>query len=137
MQQVSGTWQNGKSIDLSLKPDVEIVVNENGPKATDLVLAGLVSCSIGVLLEVLGKMRVSLHKLRVVTEAEREVEPPKLFTKLNVIYHIEVEEGLENKVIKAIKLGKKYCTVYNILQKSVDIEFCCYINGNKISLIED
>ncbi|WP_088225450.1 OsmC family protein [Desulfosporosinus sp. FKB] len=129
-QQVAGTWQNGKNVVLSLNPDIELVVNENGPKATDLVLAGLVSCSIGVLLEILAKMRVSLKTLKVVTEAERDVEPPKLFTKIKIIYQLEVDEEQENKVIKAIKLGKSYCTVFNILQKSADIEVECYVNGN-------
>lgn len=134
MQQVTGTWQNGKKVVLSLNPDLEIEVEENGPKATDLVLAGLVSCSIGVLLEVLAKMRVSLKKLRVVTEAERDAEPPKLFTKISITYHIEIEEGLQSKVIKAIKLGKNYCTVFNILQKSAEIELHCYLNGNKTAI---
>ena len=134
MQQVSGTWQNGKNILLSLVPDLEIEVKEDGPKATDLVLAGLVSCSIGVLLEVLAKMRVSLKKLRVVTEAERAAEPPKLFTKISITYHIEIEEGLQSKVIKAIKLGKNYCTVFNIMQKSAEIELLCYLNGHKTAI---
>lgn len=114
-----------------LNPDLKIKVKEDGPQATDLVLAGLVSCSIGVLLEVLGKMRVSLNKLSVVTEAERDAEPPKLFTKISITYHIEIEEGLQSKVIKAIKLGENYCTVFNIIQKSAEVEFNCYLNGNK------
>ncbi|MDQ7094593.1 OsmC family protein [Desulfosporosinus sp. PR] len=136
MQKVSGRWQGGKKIALSLNPDREIVIDENGPKATDLVLAGLIGCSSGVLTMLFEKMRLELHGLEITVEAERDPEPPKLFTKISLIYRIEVDKGLENKVISVIKLSKKYCTVFNILNQSTPIEICCYINGVKANYDE-
>ncbi|KLU63940.1 hypothetical protein DEAC_c41690 [Desulfosporosinus acididurans] len=136
MQKVSGLWQGGKKVSLSLNPDRKIVIDENGPKATDLVLAGLVGCSSGVFTMLCEKMRVDIHGLKVTAEAERATEPPKLFTKISLIYHIDVDKNLENKVISAIKLSKKYCTVYNILDQSTEISVFCYINGVSIEYDE-
>lgn len=131
MQRVLGIWQGGERIDISLSNGMEIVVDENGPKSTDLVLAGLVNCSTGVLLTVLNKMRVTIKGLEIETEAERATERPKIFTKINLIYRVEVDEGLETKVVNAVKLGEKYCTVYNVLRPGTNIEVSCYTNGIK------
>ncbi|EGW39289.1 hypothetical protein DOT_2751 [Desulfosporosinus sp. OT] len=38
---------------------------------------------------------------------------------------------MESKVVKAIKLVEQYCTVFNIMKLSADIEVSCYINGVK------
>lgn len=129
MQKVTGVWQGGKKVALALNPDIEIITDENAPKATDLVLAGLINCSTGVFQEILGKMRLKIKGLKMEVEAERDTEPPKLFTKISLIYHIDAEEGLEAKLIKAAKLGEKYCTVFNILKQSTNIEVSYYING--------
>ena len=131
MQRVLGIWQGGERVVISLSNEMEIVVDESGPLSTDLVLAGLVNCSIGVLLMVLNKMRVAIKSLKIITEAERATERPKIFTNLNLIYQIEVDEGLETKVVNAVKLGEKYCAVYNILRPGTHIEVSCYTNGIK------
>ncbi|AGA68274.1 putative redox protein, regulator of disulfide bond formation [Desulfitobacterium dichloroeliminans LMG P-21439] len=132
MQKVSGIWQGGKKVEVTLDPDLKIVFDENGPKATDLVLAGLVRCCMGVFQEILEKMRLEVKGLEIDVQAERDTEPPKLFSKITLNYHIEAEEGLEQKLVKAAQLGEKYCTVYNILKESTQFEVFFFINGVKL-----
>lgn len=131
MQKVSGIWQDKKDCSVFLNNDVNLVIKENGPRPTDLLLAGLVGCSQGVFLEIAEKMRVNVKAIRIEAEAMRDTVPPKLFTKIFLTYHIEVDEALVSKVVKAVKLGEQYCTVFNIMKASADIEVSCYTNGVK------
>ncbi|MGE4273910.1 MAG: OsmC family protein [Desulfitobacterium sp.] len=133
MQKVSGIWQGGKKVEVTLDPDFKIAFDESGPKATDMVLAGLVRCSMGVFQEILEKMRLEIKGLEIDVEAERDTEPPKLFSKVILNYYIEAEEGLEAKLVKAAQLGEKYCTVYNIMKESTQFEVSYTINGVKLS----
>ncbi|WP_088225991.1 OsmC family protein [Desulfosporosinus sp. FKB] len=131
MQKVKSLWQGGQKNSVFFNQDINLLIDEKGPRPTDLLLAGLIGCSQGVFLEITEKMRIKVNSISMEAEAERESEPPKLFSKIALSYHIEVDEGLESKVVRAIKLVEQYCTVFNIMKLSADIEVLCYINGVK------
>ena len=46
--------------------------------------------------------------------------------------YVELEEEQTAKIGKSVHLVDNYCTVYNILKSSTDIEVKCVVNGTKL-----
>ncbi len=133
MQKVVGVWNGGKKVSSTLGNGLKIDVTEDGPFSTDLVLAGLTSCATRTLTLIFSKMRVEVDSVELEVLAERQKkEPPAIFEKITMIYHVELEEEQTAKIGKAVRLVDNYCTVYNILKSSTDIEVKCVVNGTKL-----
>lgn len=130
-QQVTAKWLRGdKNLDVSLSDETALVVTADSPKATDLVLAGLVSCSARTLLTILGRMRVEIADLTVRATCEREEEPPKMFTRVDLYFDIWPGQTDVDRVHKALELSEKYCTVFNILKCATSIEVHHTLHSN-------
>lgn len=92
------------------------------PKA--LLLTGVAGCSGVDVVDILQKMRVPFTRFEVVAQAEQTEEHPKVFTGIDLIYRLDVAEGEEDKVRKAIDLSlEKYCGVAAMLRKNSPIRY--------------
>ena len=133
MQRVVGVWNDGKKVSLTLGNGLKIDVTEDGPFSTDLVLAGLTSCATRTLTLIFSKMRVEVDRVELEVLAERQKkEPPAIFEKITMIYHVESKNEQAAKIRKAARLVDNYCTVYNILKSSTDIRVKCIVNGTEL-----
>jgi putative redox protein len=94
----------------------------HGPKA--LLLSGLAGCSGIDVVDILQKMRIDFSDLIIEAEAEQTEDNPKVFTEVNITYHIRTANENEDKVKKAIDLSlEKYCGVSAMLRKNSPINY--------------
>jgi putative redox protein len=98
-------------------------------KPLELVLIGLGGCTGMDVISILKKMRSPIDDFEISIEAERAEEHPQVFTKIRLEYHFFGKSIDAQKIEKAIELSKtKYCSVSNMLKKSVSIEYAYRIN---------
>jgi putative redox protein len=91
-------------------------------KPTELVLFGLAGCTGIDVDSILNKMRVQVEDFQIDINFERAEDHPKVFTKIEMIYHFYGKDLPMDKLEKAVKLSKeRYCTVSAMLSKAVDI----------------
>lgn len=100
---------------------------EQGAKATDLLLIGLASCAAHDVVTILERQRQHLTGLRVEVQSRQDPNPPFAFTAIH-LHFILSGDGLEPvKVGRAIDLSvNKYCavaaTVRGVAELSHDYE---------------
>ncbi len=87
----------------------------------ELVLMGLCSCTAADVVTILRKKREPLTTLEVLAEAERAPEPPKVYTKIRLIYR--VGGPVPRKAVEdAVRLSEqKYCSVAGMLKTTAEI----------------
>lgn len=97
--------------------------SNRGPGPMEMLLAALGSCTATDVVVILGKKRQKLEALEVVVSGERATEPPRVWTKIQVVY--QLWGTLEDKAVRdAIELSEsKYCSVAAMLRKTADISF--------------
>ena len=94
----------------------------HGPKA--LLLSGLAGCSGIDVVDILQKMHIVFSDFEIEAEAKQSEDHPKIFTEINIIYHIKTDKENEEKVKKAIDLSlEKYCGVSAMLRKNSPINY--------------
>jgi putative redox protein len=87
----------------------------------ELVLMALCSCTATDIVIVLNKKRVAFRQLTVSADALRSDQVPQVYTEIKLTY--TVNRGVDPKAMEhAVQLSKdKYCSVSQMLQKSVKI----------------
>lgn len=110
-----------------LTDGTEMLATEDNPKATDLVLAALATCSVRTLATVLSRMRIQIEGVELVTTAERAETVPKVFTSVLMDWTIHGGATPKDRIMQALGLSEKYCPVYNMLVKAVPIEVKCQV----------
>lgn len=92
-----------------------------GPTPMEAVLLALGSCTGMDVVSILLKMRQPLEGFRVEVRADKRQEHPRVYTSIEVIYHLEGDLD-ESKVRRAIELSEtKYCPVEEMLRPTVPI----------------
>ena len=84
-------------------------------------MMALGACTATDVVSILKKKRQKLASLEVICSGERAAEPPKVWTKLEVLYRLR---GVldEDAVKRAIELSEqKYCSVSATLQKTATL----------------
>jgi putative redox protein len=83
----------------------------------------LCACTSVDVVSILKKKRQDLHGLRVTAEAQRPVDPPRIFTKIMLTYFVRGK--LSRKAVEdAVSLSKnKYCSVSKMLEKGAEIDY--------------
>ena len=101
-----------------------------GPSPMDAVQAAVASCSGMDVVSILGKMRKQLTALRIDIDAARREEDPRVFTRLDLTYHVD-GPGLDAaSVVRAVQLSQeKYCSVAAMLRPGVAMGFKVLVNG--------
>ncbi|MGC2719348.1 MAG: OsmC family protein, partial [Candidatus Acidiferrales bacterium] len=93
----------------------------------EVLLGALGACTAVDVVSILAKKRQKLMGLEILVSGERAPEPPKVWTKLEMIYRITGE--VEDKAARdAIELSKnKYCSVSAMLEKTAKITYTVVI----------
>lgn len=93
-----------------------------GPSPKHILLSSLAGCTGIDVVSLLHKMRVDFSDFEIITEADLTNEHPRVFTYINIIYRIKVQESDREKVQKAITLSEeKYCGISAMLRKNAPI----------------
>jgi putative redox protein len=97
--------------------------HQSGPGPMEMVLMGLCSCTSVDVVSILRKKREPLTSLTVSAVAEQATEAPRVFTHIQLTYHIG--GGVSHKAAEdAVALSKnKYCSVSKMLEKSASIDY--------------
>jgi len=92
--------------------------SNTAPGPMDLLLMALGACTATDIVSILKKKRQKLQSLEVICSGERAADPPKVWTKLEVLYRLRGK--LDEQAVKhAIELSEsKYCSVSAMLQKT-------------------
>jgi putative redox protein len=115
-EQFVATGPSGHSITL----DSDRISNQ-GPGPMELLLLALGACTGTDVVSILKKKRQKLESLEIVCSGERAPEPPKVWTKLEVLYRLRGTLD-EAAVKRAIELSEqKYCSVSATLQKTATL----------------
>jgi putative redox protein len=126
MDTASVTWIASEKF-LAISPSGHAVpmdsdrASNTAPGPMEFLLMALGSCTATDLVIVLGKKRQKLEALEVLCSGERAPTPPKVWTKLEVLYRLRGE--LDEAAVKhAIQLSEqKYCSVSAMLQKTATL----------------
>ena len=93
----------------------------NGPM--ELVLIGLCSCTAVDVVSILTKKREPFTGVEVRAEAERADEPPKVYTRIKLVYRISGKVS-KKAAEDAVRLSEeKYCSVAGMLNKTATITY--------------
>ncbi len=88
-----------------------------------MLLIALGACTATDVVIILKKKRQELQALEVICSGERATEPPKVWTKLEVLYRLRGRLD-EVAVQRAIQLSEeKYCSVSAMLQKTAKLSW--------------
>lgn len=108
-----------------------------GPRPMQLLLMGLGGCSSMDVLSILNKQKVVLTDYNINIDAKRdEANTPSLFTDIHVEFLFEGEIGEKElkKINRAVDLSmNKYCSVTKIMEKTANITWSIYINGQSVA----
>lgn len=89
----------------------------------ELVLIALCGCTASDVVSILRKKREPFTSLEVRAESERAPQPPRVFTRIKLIYRVAGKVNRKS-VEDAVRLSmEKYCSVEAMLKPSVDISF--------------
>ncbi len=141
----SAEWRGGMGFDIHADghsfiidaPEVSGGKNE-GPKPTHMLAAGLMSCTGMDVVLVLKKMRVPLQNFRLETKTEVADEDPRVFHKIDLIYHFEGGEALNDcgtQIKKAIQLSREtYCGISIMFSQFCEINYRAFVNNLELAL---
>lgn len=95
----------------------------SAPGPMEMLLAALGGCTASDVVTILRKKRQKLESLEVVVSGERAADPPRVWTKLEIVYRLR--GALDEKAVRdAIELSEsKYCSVAAMLRKTAEIRF--------------
>jgi putative redox protein len=93
-----------------------------GPSPMETVLMALCSCAGLDIVEILQKMRAPLANLHIEADAERASDPPRVFTKIHLRFHVWGEGLAREQVQRAVNLSlDKYCSVAGMVRETAQI----------------
>jgi len=97
--------------------------SNKGPGAMELILMALGACTATDVVVVLAKKRQKLTGLEVVVAGERAIEPPTVWTKIEILYRLKGH--LDEAAVKhAIELSQeKYCSVEAMIKKTASVSY--------------
>ncbi|HWQ03471.1 MAG TPA: OsmC family protein [Candidatus Nitrosotenuis sp.] len=93
------------------------------PGPMEMLLAALAACTATDVVIILKKKRQPLAGLEVSVSGERAADPPRVWTKLEVVYTLH--GALDEKAVRdAIELSEnKYCSVAAMLKKTAALSY--------------
>jgi putative redox protein len=94
------------------------------PSPMQTFLMGLAACTASDIVDIAGKMRVSMDSLEIHAIDERRAEPPRHYTKLRLVYTVKgVAEADRQKIERAVEMShEKYCSALHSIRKDVPVE---------------
>jgi putative redox protein len=111
--------ESGNTIYMDGSPDIG--GQGLGVRPMEVVLMALAGCTSMDMLSMLEKMRETVQSYKVVVNADRADEDPKVFTRIHVHYILQGNLN-EKNVERAIRLSMdKYCSVTHMLNKTAEV----------------
>jgi putative redox protein len=102
---------------------VDAGVEKTTSSPVELVLIALCSCTAADVVSILRKKREPFTSVEVLAESERAPEPPKVFTKIKLVYRVGGKVNRKS-VEDAVRLSiDKYCSVEAMLKQTVELTF--------------
>jgi putative redox protein len=121
-------WQHDQQYDAVSQSGHRVTMDgeaahKAGASPMELVLLALCGCTSVDVVSILRKKREPLTSLTVSAVAEQAPEAPRVFTHIQLTYHIG--GGVSSKAAEdAVALSKnKYCSVSKMLEKAATIEY--------------
>jgi putative redox protein len=105
--------------------------SSNGaPGPMELLLIALGACTATDVVSILEKKRQKLESLEIDVSGERAEEPPRVWTKLEIVY--KLRGALEESAVRqAVQLSEeKYCSVAATLRKTAPIAYRIQIENS-------
>jgi putative redox protein len=94
-----------------------------GASPMEAVLVALCGCTSADIVAILKGKGQPLSGLTVSAEAEQAGEPPRVFTKIKLVYRISGPVSREAAEDAVAKSKNKFCSVSKMLEKTASIEF--------------
>jgi putative redox protein len=95
--------------------------SNKAPNPMELLLMALGACTAVDVVLILEKKRQKLEALNVICSGERAADPPKVWTKFELLYQLQGRLD-EAAVKRAIELSEeKYCSVSAMLKKTATV----------------
>jgi len=118
---------------IPLLMDNNTIENVQGTSPMEMLMMGVGGCSAIDIIHILKKQRQVINSYKVEIDGETEAtEDAKPFKAMDLKIYLKGDIPAE-KVIRAAALSfEKYCSVSITLQKSVDIKYQLYLNGELI-----
>ena len=115
------TWQHNQNFSTSFDDtDRELQVTESGGQGFSpkrLMLAGLIGCTGLDVASTLKKMRAEPEGMELKVEADLTETPPKVYSKVHVIYSFYGKNLQKDKIERAVDLSlSKYCGVSKMFE---------------------
>ena len=106
-----------------------------GPTPMEAVLMALCACTSMDVVSILEKKREPLISLTVSATAEQAAAPPRVFTRIRLVYLIG--GAVSKKAAEdAVLLSKnKYCSVSKMLEKAAQIDFTIEYANNSDEIV--
>ncbi|HET8809491.1 MAG TPA: OsmC family protein [Flavobacteriaceae bacterium] len=105
-----------------------------GASPMELLLMGIAGCSGIDIVSILKKQHLELTDFKMEVEGKREEGAvPNVFTAIHLQIFMEGEIP-ENKAKRAVELSiEKYCSVSKMLEKTAEIGYTIFLNGEQLS----
>ncbi len=121
------TWTQADRFVGAANSGHEVVMDAGSEKTAaspvEAVLIALCACTASDVVSILRKKREPFTAVEVRAEGERAPEPPRIFTKIKLIYRVAGKVNRKS-VDDAVRLSmEKYCSVEAMLKQSADISF--------------
>jgi len=95
---------------------------DGASRPMELLLFGLGGCTAVDVEVILKKMKVPVENIEIDISTERADEHPKVYTKIDMVYHFYGKDLNLKKLEKAVKLSKdSYCSASAMLGKTAEI----------------
>ena len=121
-------WKGGSKVDCFNEAGDCLEIDwDDGPTPVQITLQMIGACSLADIQT--GLKGRKIDRIWIELAAERKTTSPKVFTKINMIYHVDAEAP--KKLVKRLveKSHETYCTVSNMFKSTVEITSDVMVNG--------
>ncbi len=101
-----------------------------GPSPVDVIQAAVAGCTGIDVVMILKKMRKTIDSFSIEIDPTRRDEEPRIFTSIEIIYHLAGPDLDASSVTRAVELSQdKYCSVTAMLQPTIKFTRRINLNG--------
>ncbi len=103
-----------------------------GPTPMELLLGALAGCTGIDMVSILQKSKIAIRELRIEVAAEHAPDPPRVYTRIHLDYHIDTDPIHPVRVQRALGLSAdKYCSVSAMLAAGALITYTLHYDGQR------
>ena len=115
--------QGTKGMELPLAQGNWVLLREEGYSPVQSLVASTGACGAYVYQSVLenSKIPYTFHKVTMTYERDME-QAPNPISAISMTFHVSVEESLQERATRALRLVSKHCPVIQSLNPTIDIE---------------